>query len=79
MDLVADRRLYELKEAKDARYGQSRVRSDAALIVATLNIIYGIGALDNANIFGPDQRFIQQRTPSAGRRILGVIQLARLC
>ena len=28
------------------------------LIVGTLNIIYGIGALDDANIFVNDQRFI---------------------
>ena len=28
------------------------------LIVGTLNIVYGIGALDSANIFVNDQRFI---------------------
>ena len=48
------------------------------LIVGTLNIIYGIGALDNANIFVNDQRFILSNLNTLGwvMIILGVIQLA---
>ena len=47
------------------------------LIVGTLNIIYGIGALDNANIFVNDQRFILSNLNTLGwvTIILGVIQL----
>jgi hypothetical protein len=48
------------------------------LIVGTLNIIYGIGALDDANIFTDDQRYILTNLNTLGwvLIILGVIQLA---
>jgi hypothetical protein len=48
------------------------------LIVGTLNIIYGIGALDDANIFVNDQRYIFTNLNTMGwvLIILGVIQLA---
>jgi hypothetical protein len=48
------------------------------LLVGTLNIIYGIGALDNANIFVNDQRFILTDLNTLGwvLIVLGVIQLA---
>jgi hypothetical protein len=48
------------------------------LIVGTLNIIYGIGALDDANIFVNDQRFILTNLNTLGwvLIILGLIQLA---
>jgi hypothetical protein len=48
------------------------------LIVGTLNIIYGIGALDGANIFVNDQRYILTDLNTLGwvLIILGVIQLA---
>jgi hypothetical protein len=48
------------------------------LIVGTLNIIYGIGALDNANIFVNDQRFILTDLNTLGwvTIVLGVIQLS---
>jgi hypothetical protein len=47
------------------------------LIAGTLNIIYGIGALDSANIFAGDQRFIFTDLNTMGwvLIILGVIQL----
>jgi hypothetical protein len=47
------------------------------LIVGTLNIIYGIGALDDANIFVNDTRFILSNLNTLGwvLIILGVIQL----
>ena len=47
------------------------------LIVGTLNIIYGIGALDSANIFVDDQRFIFTNLNTMGwvLIVLGVIQL----
>jgi hypothetical protein len=48
------------------------------LIVGTLNIIYGIGALDDANIFVNDKRFIFTNLNTMGwvLILLGVIQLA---
>jgi hypothetical protein len=48
------------------------------LIVGTLNIIYGIGALDDANIFTGDRRYILTNLNTLGwvLIILGVIQLA---
>ena len=48
------------------------------LIVGTLNIIYGIGALDDANIFVNDQRYILTNLNTMGwvLIVLGLIQLA---
>ena len=48
------------------------------LIVGTLNIVYGIGALDDANIFVNDKRFILDDLNTLGwvLIVLGVIQLA---
>ena len=48
------------------------------LIAGTLNIIYGIGSLDNANIFANDQRYIFTNLNTLGwvLIVLGVIQLA---
>jgi hypothetical protein len=48
------------------------------LIAGTLNIIYGIGSLDDANIFVNDQRFIFTNLNTLGwvLIILGIIQLA---
>ena len=47
------------------------------LVVGTINIIYGIGALDDANIFVNDTRFILTNLNTLGwvLIILGVIQL----
>jgi hypothetical protein len=47
------------------------------LIAGTLNIIYGIGALDDANIFVNDQRYIFTNLNTMGwvLIVLGVIQL----
>ena len=47
------------------------------LIVGTLNIIYGIGALDGANIFLNDKRYILTDLNTMGwvLIVLGVIQL----
>jgi hypothetical protein len=47
------------------------------LIVGTLNLIYGIGALDDANIFVNDKRFIFTNLHTMGwvLIILGVVQL----
>jgi hypothetical protein len=47
------------------------------LIAGTLNIIYGIGALDSANIFANDTRYIFTDLNTMGwvLIILGVIQL----
>ena len=47
------------------------------LVVGTINIVYGIGALDDANIFVNDTRFILDNLNTLGwvLIILGVIQL----
>jgi hypothetical protein len=47
------------------------------MIVGTINIVYGIGALDDANIFVDDTRFILDDLNTLGwvLIILGVIQL----
>ena len=47
------------------------------LIVGTLNIIYGIGALDSANIFVNDTRYIFTDLNTMGwvMIVLGIIQL----
>lgn len=47
------------------------------LIVGTLNIIYGIGALDDANIFVGDKRFILDDLNTLGwvLIVVGLIQL----
>ena len=38
--------------------GRAVFAATLLLIVGTLNIIYGIGALDDANIFVNDKRFV---------------------
>jgi hypothetical protein len=47
------------------------------LIVGTLNIIYGIGALDDANLFADDTRYILTNLNTLGwvLILLGLIQL----
>src|SRR6185436_20682535 len=47
------------------------------LIVGTLNIIYGIGALDDANIFTNDKRYIFTNLNTMGwvLIVLGILQL----
>ena len=60
--------------------GTGRVVFTAILlmIVGTINIIYGIGALDDANVFVNDTRFIFDNLNTLGwvLIILGIIQLA---
>jgi hypothetical protein len=48
------------------------------LLVGTINIIYGIGALDGANVFVNDQRYVLTDLNTLGwvLIVLGVIQLA---
>jgi hypothetical protein len=48
------------------------------LLVGTLNFIYGIGALDGANVFVNDQRYVLTDLNTLGWVLiaLGVIQLA---
>jgi hypothetical protein len=47
------------------------------LIVGVMNILYGIGALDSANVFVNDQRFILTNLNTLGWTliVLGVLQL----
>ena len=58
--------------------GRALLAATLLVIVGTLNIIYGIGALDDANIFVNDKRYIFTDLNTMGwvLIILGVIQLA---
>ena len=57
--------------------GRAMFAAIMLLLVGTLNIIYGIGALDKANIFVNDTRYILTNLNTLGwvLIILGVIQL----
>ena len=57
--------------------GRAAFAATLLLIVGVLNIIYGIGALDSANIFTDDRRFILNNLNTLGwvLIILGLIQL----
>src|SRR3954468_12912624 len=67
----------QLEEARMRGTGRVVFAATLLLIVGTLNIIYGIGALDDANIFLNDKRFILSNLNTLGwvLIILGVIQL----
>ena len=58
--------------------GRALLAATLLVIAGTLNIIYGIGALDGANIFVNDKRYILTDLNTMGwvLIILGVIQLA---
>ena len=57
--------------------GRAAFAAFLLIIVGTINIIYGIGALDDANIFVNDTRFVLDNLNTMGwvLIILGVIQL----
>ena len=57
--------------------GRAMFAATLLLIAGTLNIIYGIGALDGANIFTNDTRYIFTNLNTLGwvLIVLGVIQL----
>jgi hypothetical protein len=57
--------------------GRAMLAAVLLMIVGTLNIIYGIGALDGANIFVNDKRFILTDLNTMGwvLIVLGIIQL----
>ena len=57
--------------------GRALFAATLLVIVGTLNILYGIGALDGANIFVNDKRYILSDLNTMGwvLIILGVIQL----
>jgi hypothetical protein len=57
--------------------GRATFAAMLLLIVGTLNVVYGIGALDSANIFTGDQRFILSDLNTLGwvLIVLGLIQL----
>jgi hypothetical protein len=57
--------------------GRAAFAATLLLIAGTLNIIYGIGALDDANIFVNDKRFIFTDLNTMGwvLIVLGLIQL----
>jgi len=58
--------------------GRATFAAILLVIVGTLNIIYGIGALDSANIFTNDKRFIFSNLNTMGwvLIVLGLIQLS---
>jgi hypothetical protein len=58
--------------------GRAAFAATLLLIVGTLNIIYGFGALDDANIFTGDTRYILTDLNTLGwvLILLGVLQLA---
>ena len=57
--------------------GRALLAATLLVIAGTLNIIYGIGALDDANIFVNDKRYILTNLNTMGwvLIILGIIQL----
>jgi hypothetical protein len=57
--------------------GRALLAAVLLLIAGTINIVYGIGALDDANIFVNDKRFIFTNLNTMGwvLIVLGVIQL----
>ena len=57
--------------------GRALLAATLLLIAGTLNIIYGIGALDDANIFTNEKRYILTNLNTLGWVciVLGVIQL----
>src|SRR3954468_13308526 len=57
--------------------GRAMLAATLLLIAGTLNVIYGIGALDDANIFVNDKRFIFTDLNTMGwvLIVLGLIQL----
>jgi hypothetical protein len=58
--------------------GRAVFAATLLLIVGTLNIIYGIGALDDANVIVNDQRFVFTNLSTMGwvLIVLGLIQLS---
>ena len=57
--------------------GRALLAATLLLIAGTLNIIYGIGALDGANVFVNDKRYILTDLNTMGwvLIVLGIIQL----
>ena len=57
--------------------GRALLAATLLLIAGTLNIIYGIGALDDANIFVNDKRYIFTNLNTMGwvLIVLGIVQL----
>ena len=58
--------------------GRAAFAATLLLIAGTLNIIYGIGALDDANIFTDDRRYVLSNLNTLGwvLIVLGLIQIA---
>jgi hypothetical protein len=58
--------------------GRAVLAATLLLMVGTINIIYGIGALDGANVFVNDQRYVFTNLNTMGwvLIIVGIIQLA---
>jgi hypothetical protein len=67
----------QVKEVRMRGMGRVAFAAAMLLIVGTLNVIYGIGALDDANVFVNDRRYILTNLNTLGwvLIVLGVIQL----
>jgi hypothetical protein len=65
------------KEQKVRGAGRAMFAAILLILVGTINIIYGIGALDDANIYANDTRYILTNLNTLGwvLIILGVVQL----
>jgi hypothetical protein len=72
-----NRRAKLKKESQVRGTGRVVFAATMLLILGVLNVIYGIGALDDANIFVNDKRFILSNLSTLGwvLIVLGVIQL----
>jgi hypothetical protein len=57
--------------------GRAAFAATLLLVVGTINIIYGIGALSNANFFAGGQRFVLTNLNAMGwvTILLGILQL----
>jgi hypothetical protein len=77
--IIAAQRTRPIQEKEVVMRGAGRalVAAILLLIAGTLNIIYGIGALDDANIFTDDTRYIFTNLNTMGwvLIVLGIIQL----
>jgi hypothetical protein len=74
---AARKRLNKGKELQMRGTGRVVFAAIMLIVVGTINILYGFGALDDANIFVGDTRFILDNLNTLGwvLIVLGVIQL----
>jgi fumarate reductase subunit D len=78
LETITRSRRSEPEEVQMRGAGRVVFAATLLLLVGTLNIIYGIGALDGANVFVNDQRYVFTNLNTMGwvLIVLGIIQLA---